>query len=51
MLNRYCQINFISRKTPPGDQNKGKIVEKTFLIVSPLLLYKINKNAPLLKGK
>ncbi len=37
--------------TPPGDQNKGKIVEKTFLIVSPLLLYKINKNAAPLKGK
>jgi hypothetical protein len=43
--------NVISRKTPPGNKNKGKMTEKTFLIISPLLLYKINKNIALLKGK
>jgi hypothetical protein len=29
---------FFSRKTTPGNKNKGKMIEKTFLIVSPLLL-------------
>jgi hypothetical protein len=43
--------NVISRKTPPGNKNKGKMIGKACLVVSPLLLYKINKNSALLKGK
>jgi hypothetical protein len=39
------------QKSAPWQQNKGKMIESTFLIVSPLLLYKINKNTALLKGK
>jgi hypothetical protein len=35
----------------PLATKKGKMIEKIFLVVSPLLLYKINKNSELLKGK
>jgi hypothetical protein len=38
-------------KRPLATKNKEKIIEKTFLTVSPLLLYKINKNAAFLKDK
>jgi hypothetical protein len=39
------------QKNAPWQQKQRKNDRKTFLIVSPLLLYKINKNSALLKGK
>jgi hypothetical protein len=39
------------QKKRPRQHNKGKMIESTFLIVSPLILYKINKNTAILKGK
>jgi hypothetical protein len=39
------------QKNAPWQQKQRKNDQKTILIVSPLLLYKINKNTALLKGK
>jgi len=39
------------QKNAPWRQKQGKTIEKTFLIVSTLLLYIINKKTALLKGK
>jgi hypothetical protein len=39
------------QKNAPWQQQQRKNDKKTFLIVSPLLLYKINKKTALLKGK
>jgi hypothetical protein len=42
---------YFQRNAPCQQKKNRKMIEKTFLIISPLLLHKINKNIALLKGK